>query len=107
VTIDNQPLAKGRIVFTPRNRGDGGTVGKPAFGVIQPDGSYALTTYEEADGAIVGEHSVTVFDTGDQPKFARLKLQRAFVVSGGGDNTIDIRITSQEIARFAQRGSRD
>lgn len=57
VTYKGQPVESGRVVFTPT--GGGGT-GQSASGMIGPDGSYTLTTFDEGDGAILGEHVVTV-----------------------------------------------
>ena len=34
--------------------------GKPAFGTIQADGSFVLTTERTDDGAVPGKHRVTV-----------------------------------------------
>jgi hypothetical protein len=54
VTYKGQPLTKGRVVFEP----DG--AGKEAYGEIQPDGSFVLSTYKKDDGAVIGNHRVMV-----------------------------------------------
>jgi hypothetical protein len=63
VTCNGTPLKDGLVVFVPIPRGDVKTKdsGRSASGVIQPDGTYQLTTYNSADGAIVGSHNVQVF----------------------------------------------
>lgn len=65
VTLDGQPLSTGKIVFYPKE-------GRPAMGQIEPDGTYTLTTFEEGDGALPGEHKVTIKATevvgGQMPK---------------------------------------
>jgi hypothetical protein len=48
-----QPLAFGSVMFQP-------TKGPPARGVIQPDGSFRLSTYGDNDGAVIGSHRVRV-----------------------------------------------
>ena len=53
VTIAGQPLKTGTIMFFP-------TQGRPAIGVIDPDGVYRLTTFVENDGAVLGSHAVTI-----------------------------------------------
>ena len=53
VTVDGKPLAFGEIFFMP-------TSGRMAHATIQPDGSYQLTTYETGDGALIGDHTVTI-----------------------------------------------
>jgi len=59
VSYKGKPVESGRVVFTPVV-GKGGDTGQSASGMIGPDGSYSLTTFEENDGAILGEHVVTV-----------------------------------------------
>jgi hypothetical protein len=53
VSLDGKPLESGSVLFMP-------TRGRAAIGIIQPDGTYSLTTYHDNDGAIVGSHTVTV-----------------------------------------------
>ena len=52
VTIDGQPLQTGSIRFFPAN-------GRGAMGEIV-DGRYALRTFAENDGALLGSHTVTI-----------------------------------------------
>lgn len=52
VTIDGTPVAQGSIRFYPAE-------GRMAIGEIV-DGQYALRTYEENDGAVLGAHKVTI-----------------------------------------------
>jgi len=54
VTYEGRPVVTGTIMFTPLEGG------RPATGELQVDGSYVLQTYGEADGAILGEHKVTI-----------------------------------------------
>ncbi|WP_166827117.1 hypothetical protein [Thalassoroseus pseudoceratinae] len=54
ITYDGKPVTTGTVMFTPV----GG--GPPATGQIQQDGTYNLKTYEEGDGAVLGEHKVTI-----------------------------------------------
>lgn len=58
VTHKGQPVARGQVKFTP----DG--YGRPAYGRLNSDGSFVLTTEKEGDGAVAGEHRVSVTDTG-------------------------------------------
>jgi hypothetical protein len=113
VTIDGKPLAVGRVMFAPASKGDGLNAGKPALGPIQSDGSYVLGTYGEDDGAVVGEHTITILGPRKKsplatpvsvlpsgPKFDRLTVPRRFTVVAGQENQIDIALTSQDVARF-------
>jgi hypothetical protein len=107
VTVDGQPLAEGRVMFTPVGKGELNS-GKPAYGRIQSDGSFVLYTYGDDDGAIVGEHGVTVINTAENsapangPKFTRVSLPRHFEVVAGQDNEIDIDISKLEVAQYGR-----
>jgi hypothetical protein len=59
VTYKGKPIAKGEVIFTP-SKDKGGASGQVATGTIESDGSYSLTTFDTGDGAILGQHVVTV-----------------------------------------------
>ena len=67
VTYKGRPVTSGHIVFTPVE-GKGGATGQTATGEISSDGTYELTTFNTGDGAILGQHVVTVVvrEKGDQ-----------------------------------------
>jgi hypothetical protein len=68
VTYNGKPLNSGHIVFTPAT-GKGGETGEVATGEISPDGTYEMTTFSTGDGAILGQHIVTVESrSGEMPK---------------------------------------
>jgi hypothetical protein len=108
VTVDGKPLAQGRLMFTPVSKQGELEAGKPAYGRIQPDGSYVLYTYGDDDGAVVGEHGVTVINTDDTskdanaPRFTRVSLPRRYQVVAGQDNEIDIEISKLEVAQYGR-----
>lgn len=60
VMFRGEPLTKGRISFYPNE-------GQPAVGAIQPDGTFALSTFEDGDGAVPGHHRVLVSATDGDP----------------------------------------
>ncbi len=113
VTIDGRPLRSGRVMFAPIASGEIREAGKPAFGTLQPDGSYVLTTFRDQDGAVVGEHWITIFGPakepsagGDEdgpamPKFHRFVVRQKQSIVGGQQNRVDIQLKAGEIARFA------
>jgi len=118
VTVDGQPLAAGSIMFAPNAREGNVNSGKPAFGRIQSDGSYSLTTYSDGDGAIAGSHWVTIFSpaknsTGTTPvsttpsnipRFDRITVPSGPVdVLADKENHIDVALTSQQIARYGSK----
>jgi hypothetical protein len=68
VSYQGKPLDGGRVVFTPVS-GKGGETGQNATGVIDRDGTYEMTTFSTGDGAILGQHVVTVVvQKGEMPK---------------------------------------
>ena len=117
VTIDGRPLTNARIMFAPVAKGGEIEAGKPAVGRLGADGSFTLTTYGDNDGAVVGEHWVTIIRTeseGDansassagsasaRPTFDRLAVPRKTSVVSGEQNHIDIKLTAGEVARFGR-----
>ena len=56
VLVDGQPLTTGKIVVAPEND-------RPAFGTIDAEGRFTLTTEVEGDGCVTGSHRVAVSAT--------------------------------------------
>lgn len=111
VTIDGKPVSVGKVMFAPIAQGESREVGKPAFGALQADGSFVLTTFDDGDGAVVGDHWVTIFgpeedsavtqvSTPGVPKFSRLSVPQKKSVAGAQENDIELALTSQDVARF-------
>jgi len=59
VTYRGKKIDKGLVTYTPVNS-SGVSGGTNALGPIESDGSYSLTTFNTGDGAILGQHVVTV-----------------------------------------------
>ena len=87
------------------------------MGVLQPDGSFVLSTYGTNDGAVVGEHSVTIINVKSPstasadstlrgksaaatPKFDRARAPGNYRVVAGKDNHFDIKLSHQDIERY-------
>jgi hypothetical protein len=63
VTYRGRPVPCGRIAFQPEK-------GRLAMGAIDPEGQYTLMTFKSGDGALLGQHRVTIEATrqsGDAP----------------------------------------
>jgi hypothetical protein len=80
VTYAGQPVTFGEITFYPRQ-------GRSATGRIQADGTYRLTTFSEGDGALLGQHTVTIKavkfpEPANQPKSMNEEIARD--LKGGG-----------------------
>lgn len=109
VTLDGHPLSTGRVSFEPVAAAGSAQGGRPAFGAIQPDGTFVLSTYGDGDGAIVGEHRVTLFgrSTDESVKqkapFEILRLVGArFQVEAGKTNEIPIQLTASVVRQLAE-----
>lgn len=69
VTIEGEPLAEAAVGFTSLENN------QTAIGKTGPDGSYTLTTRKPGDGALVGEHkvSITAVTLVESPKAKAMK----------------------------------
>lgn len=108
VTIDNRPLAQAKVMFAPVEIAGNPNPGKPAFGLIKDDGQFVLTTYKPEDGAIIGEHWVTIINlekpqkaasTTNRNAFSRLTLSQRITVHPDQDNALDLKLTAQDVAK--------
>jgi hypothetical protein len=55
VTLGGQPLEGAAVTFTPVEGG------RPATGATDAQGRFRLSTFDPGDGAVLGEHVVTVY----------------------------------------------
>ncbi|WP_337176084.1 hypothetical protein [Paludisphaera sp.] len=60
VTFEGEPAAGAFVVFHPRTPPREGDTPSSPRATVQPDGSFALTTSTEGDGAPAGDYAVTV-----------------------------------------------
>src|SRR5262245_25758246 len=63
VVVKGQPLTKRLVTFVPGV----GAATDAATATTNSDGTYRLTTFDDGDGAIVGDHNVTVMSKEDDP----------------------------------------
>lgn len=54
VTYNGKPVDQGTVTFHPIG------VGNPGVGLLDENGKFELSTYTPGDGAVVGQHSVTI-----------------------------------------------
>ena len=95
ITLAGEPLTEGRVFFYPikQSGGQSGNSGKFAQGMVESDGSYELSTYGNGDGAVVGDHRVTVLSTGAGDSKPLGAYDGTVTVKADEDNTIDINLT--------------
>ena len=60
VTFEGEPAAGAFVVFHPKTPPKPGDTPSSPRATVQPDGSFALTTASEGDGAPAGDYAVTV-----------------------------------------------
>lgn len=58
ITLDGEPLAGATVVFAPS--AEGLRSGRPSIGETNAAGEYQLTSISGVDGAVVGEHAVSI-----------------------------------------------
>jgi hypothetical protein len=108
VLLNGKPLPNAGVMFAPIAQGENANAGKIAVGRIQEDGTYELSTYGKADGAVVGEHWVTIVNhdednlPDDVPSFARIQVPEKKIVVAGKENQIDIALSSAEIKKYRE-----
>ena len=94
-------------MFAPVAKGDSVHAGKPAWGNIQSDGTFRLTTLKKDDGAVVGEHWVTIMNSDEKlpkgvPEFARLIAPKKATVAANTDNEIDFAFSNSDVKKLGE-----
>jgi hypothetical protein len=107
VTVDDISLFQGKVRFAPVAKQDEKNPGKPAFGKIESDGTYRLSTLQANDGAVVGEHWVMVVNVEEDlpdgvPEFFRVTLPDKMRVVSGKENQIDIKLTREVVRKYRE-----
>jgi hypothetical protein len=88
VTLDGAPVTRGAVMFVPE-------AGRAARGVIQSDGTFTLTTYQDGDGALVGPHKVSVFfaldETMSADEMRKFRLPAKYAQPASSGLTCDVK----------------
>lgn len=105
VTLERNPLPmRAKVMFAPVESANNVNPGKPAFGILQADGSFQLTTYEMNDGAIVGEHWVTIISLAEKTQapaaFSRLTLPQRVKVDPNARNEFTLDLNQTDVQKF-------
>ena len=112
VRIDGQPYPDGKVIFNPVADPESIVAGRSAVGRLDAEGRFELGTYRPADGALIGEHTVTLFraadDSATRPDLARLNFVRVNMPNGNimvepAGATFEFDLTSDEIRRTGNR----
>ena len=86
VTYKGQPLVRGTVLFEP----DG--AGREARGEIKTDGTFVLSTHKEGDGAVPGNHRVSI--TGGTGKASSAKIPGKY--GSLGSSKLEIEVTAEK-----------
>jgi hypothetical protein len=73
VFYNGSPLTnvpQGMVRYMPKT-----DAGRQATGRIQPDGSFVLTTFKQADGVVPGEYDITISAYTTQPELTREQVE--------------------------------
>jgi hypothetical protein len=95
VTCNGKPVAQAQIIFSPvpPNESDKEAAGKPASGFSDNDGYYVLSTYKVHDGALIGQHRVTISLEDTNPAARHCKKVTQLVVEvKAGDNDLPLEL---------------
>jgi len=96
ISVKGEMLTNGRVMFMPI----GG--GQYAVGEIQPDGSFVMSTVDDGDGVLVGEHSVQITQREDDVEPGKQAYNfesppgEPYVVKSGEENVFDIDIDTDK-----------
>lgn len=77
VTFNGQPVKSGSVAFNPA-KGPGAETGQIATGQLESDGTFTLTTFDTGDGAVIGQHVVTVTARSEDSNFGKKKADGTF-----------------------------
>ncbi|MCY2973956.1 MAG: hypothetical protein NTW52_04720 [Planctomycetota bacterium] len=102
VLCDNKPVANALVYFQPMKppsaaKDSSSLLGKMGIGLTAEDGTYKISTYGEADGAVLGMHRIRVLRP-ENPNFKcsceinPTKTLLEVTVSEGQKNEFDIQL---------------
>lgn len=107
--VDGKPLTVGRVMLSPIASGESATkAGRPAFGDLNADGAFVLSTYGEGDGAVVGKHRVTWINTarktdaGKALGVERLAYPAPVEIGANQENQIRLEISRADFKKFGK-----
>jgi hypothetical protein len=92
VTCHGKPVADAAVTFAPVPRaGEEKEPGKAATGFTDAEGNFTLSTYRNYDGALIGQHSVTVsLDDRNPARCSRTTKTSKEVKPGRNEIDIDL-----------------
>lgn len=110
VLCEGQPVQFARVLFEPIATDNSANSGKAAMGEVTADGTFALSTYGNEDGAVVGRHRVKVLGANmrHHPDFKcdcatnDIDVITEVEVTRDGENSFDITLTKMTAKQKVQ-----
>lgn len=91
VMLNGKPVKEAQVTFSPVGEAAQKETGKPGTGFTDENGQFALSTFRNYDGAIVGSHSVLVMvDDTNPAKCKRTKSLTLEVTPGANEFTVEM-----------------
>ena len=109
VKVDGQLITAGKVIFAPRAKEGSVSAGKPGQGLIEPDGTFEISTYGNKDGAVVADHYVRVINTrpdtesGKRLMAKEIRVGQSLTVVSGQENEFTIELSSNDIKKQGRR----
>ncbi len=102
VTIEGKPFTTGKVMFFPIAPKDKTEAGRPAYGHLDSEGKYSLSTHSKNDGALVGNHRVMIFHSKDSSpyNFSRFPIPDGNRSVVEGENIFNFDITTEQIKSY-------
>lgn len=91
VMFNGKPVKEAAVTFAPAGAAGQKETGKPGTGFTDENGEFALSTFANYDGAIVGTHNIrVVLDDTNPAKCKRIKELTLEVKAGGNEFTVEM-----------------
>jgi len=107
--VGGKPLTVGRVMLSPMAAGEDATkAGRPAFGDLNSEGAFVLSTYDDRDGAVVGKHRVTWINTdrksdaGKALGIERLMYPAPVEIEADKENHLRLEISGADFKKFGK-----
>ncbi len=102
VTIEGKPFTAGKVMFFPIAPKGETEAGRPAYGHLDNEGNYSLTTHSKNDGALIADHRVMIFHSKDKSpyNFSRFPIPNGNRTVIKGENIFNFDITTEQIKSY-------
>ncbi len=102
VVIEGQPFTTGKVMFFPIAPEGETEAGRPAYGRLDKEGKFTMSTHSKNDGVLVGNHRVMIFHSKDSSpyNFSRFPIPDGNRSVVEGENIFNFDITTEQIKSY-------